>query len=103
LGIGGGHYVPRQSSLMLETEIAFGHMFSSYQLDALDTEILEEAKKKSGASYAYIDRKSLRSDNKNRISHMMEEIGLPIMRSKEIRARFSGAIKDEIQPCYPEK
>jgi D-aminoacyl-tRNA deacylase len=88
LGFGGGHYVPRQSSLMLESEVAFGHMFSSYQAKALDSDILEEAREKSGASYAYLDKKSLRSENKHRISLMLEEIGLPQMRGKEIRARF---------------
>jgi D-aminoacyl-tRNA deacylase len=89
LGIGGGHYVPRQTSLMLEAKIAFGHMFSSYQVESLDQNILEEARKKSGASYAYLDRKSLRQENRNRISKLLEEIGLPVLRSKEIRARFS--------------
>jgi D-aminoacyl-tRNA deacylase len=74
--------------LMLEAEMAFGHMFSSYQVKALDSDILEEAREKSGASYAYLDRKSLRSENKHRISLMLEEIGLPQMRGKEIRARF---------------
>jgi D-aminoacyl-tRNA deacylase len=88
LGIGGGHYVPRQTSLMLEAEIAFGHLFSSYQADFLDPEILEEAREKSGASYAYLDRKSLRSVNKKKIMQILEEIGLPILRSKEIRGRF---------------
>ena len=89
LGIGGGHYVPRQTSLLLESEIAFGHMFSSYQVESLDQNILEEARKKSGASYAYLDRKSLRRENRDRISKLLEEIGLPVLRSKEIRARFS--------------
>jgi D-aminoacyl-tRNA deacylase len=88
LGLGGGHYVPRQTSLMLEAEIAFGHMFSSYQVQALDAEILEEARKKSAATYAYLDRKSLRSENNKRISMILEELGLPQLRGKEIRARF---------------
>jgi D-aminoacyl-tRNA deacylase len=93
LGLGGGHYVPRQTSLMLETEIAFGHMFSSYQVEALDPEILEEARKKSGAAYAYLDRKSLRSENKKRISIMLDEIDLPQIRGNEIRTRFPTHLK----------
>jgi D-aminoacyl-tRNA deacylase len=64
-------------------------MFSSYQVESLDQNILEEARKKSGASYAYLDRKSLRRENRDRISKLLEEIGLPVLRSKEIRARFS--------------
>jgi D-aminoacyl-tRNA deacylase len=88
LGIGGGHYVPRQTDLMLEAKIAFGHLFSSYQVESLDRDILKEAGEKSGASFAYLDRKSLRSENRNGISPILEEIGLPILRSKEIRSRF---------------
>jgi D-aminoacyl-tRNA deacylase len=88
LGIGGGHYVPRQTSLMLESKIAFGHMFSSYQVESLDRNILEEARDKSGASYAYLDRKSLRRENRDRILKLLEDMGLPVLRSKEIRARF---------------
>jgi D-aminoacyl-tRNA deacylase len=88
MGIGGGHYVPRQTDLMLESNIAFGHLFSSYQVESLDSDILKEAREKSGASFAYLDRKSLRSENRNRISQILEEIGLPILRSKEIRSRF---------------
>ena len=88
LGVGGGHYVPRQTSLMLEAKMAFGHMFSSYQVESLDQDILEEAREKSGASYAYLDRKSLRRENRDRILKILEEMGLPVLRSKEIRARF---------------
>jgi D-tyrosyl-tRNA(Tyr) deacylase len=73
---------------MLEAEIAFGHMFSSYQVESLDKNILEEAREKSGASYAYLDRKSLGRENRDRISKILEEIGLPVLRSKEIRVRF---------------
>ena len=98
LGIGGGHYVPRQTSLMLEAEIAFGHMFSSYQVESLDRDILEEAREKSCANYAYLDRKSLRSENRNRISKIMEEMGLPVLRSKEIRARFPDKERSDAIP-----
>jgi D-aminoacyl-tRNA deacylase len=88
LGFGGGHYVARQTSLMFEAEIAFGHLFSSYQADLLDGEILKMACEKSNASFAFMDRKSLRSQQKKRISDMLQELGLPVLRSKEIRSRF---------------
>ncbi len=88
LGFGGGHYVQRQTSLMFEAGIAFGHLFSSYQVDRLDREIVLEAREKSGASYAYIDRKSLRSEEKKKVGSILEDLGLPVMRSKDIRAGF---------------
>lgn len=88
LGFGGGHYVQRQTSLMFEADVAFGHLFSSYQVDSLDREIVDEAMKKSGASHAYIDRKSLRSEEKKKVGVILEDLGVPVMRSKEIRAKF---------------
>lgn len=88
LGFGGGHYVQRQTELMFESGIAFGHLFSSYQLDALDVDLVDEARRKSGAGYAYVDLKSLRSDEKKRIRVILDEIGMPPMNGKEIRAEF---------------
>jgi len=88
LGFGGGHYVERQTRLMFETGIAFGHLFSSYQTNLLDMAILKEASAKSGAGYVFMDRKSLKSEEKKRLSGLLQELGLPVLRSKEIRARF---------------
>jgi len=94
LGFGGGHYVPRQTRLMFEANISFGHLFSSYQLGNLDRDTIIEAQRKSGAKYAYIDRKSMRSGERHWISGMLESVGIPILRSKEIRTKFPLAKKD---------
>lgn len=85
VGFGGGHYVTRQNRLMMETGVAFGHLFSKYQAEGLDAGIVEEAVRKSGAVAAYIDRKSLRSADRHKILASLEEIGLPAMREGEIR------------------
>lgn len=94
LGFGGGHYVPRQTSLMFEASISFGHLFSSYQLGNLDKDAVADAKRKSGAEFAYVDRKSMRSGERHWISGMLESIGVPILRSKEIRTKFPAAKKE---------
>ncbi len=94
LGFGGGHYVQRQTDLMLETEVAFGHLFSSYQVGSLDAKLVEDACRKSGASFAYLDRKSFRSADKKRILGILEEVGLPLLQSKEIRAKFPASEKE---------
>ncbi|UEC43471.1 MAG: D-aminoacyl-tRNA deacylase [Methanothrix sp.] len=85
IGFGGGHYVTRQNRLMMETGVAFGHLFSKYQAEGLDAGILEEAVRKSGAVAAYLDRKSLRSAVRVKIVEAVEDIGLPAMREREIR------------------
>lgn len=94
LGFGGGHYVPRETSLMFEANISFGHLFSSYQLGNLDKDAIIDAKEKSGAEYAYVDRKSMRSGERQWISGLLESIGIPIIRSKEIRTKFPAALSD---------
>ena len=94
LGFGGGHYVQRQTELIYQTEISFGHLFSSYQLGSLNAELVDLARQKSGAEYAYVDLKSLRSEEKKRLRAILEELGVPSMKGKEIRARFP--VKEQI-------
>jgi D-aminoacyl-tRNA deacylase len=88
LGFGGGHYVARQTDLMLKSSAAFGHLFSSYQTDKLDLEAVRVACLKSKASYAYLDRKSLRSQERKRLEGILAEMDLPVLRSREIRSEF---------------
>lgn len=88
LGFGGGHYVARQTELMFKAAVAFGHLFSNYQIAGVNHEVVEEACRKSRATYAYIDRKSLRSVERKRIEGILAELDLPVLRSREIRAKF---------------
>ena len=88
LGFGGGHYVQRQTELIFNSAIAFGHLFSTYQIAGLNRDVVDDARRKSGAAYAYLDRKSLRSEDRKRIMEILEELDLPILRGREIRAQF---------------
>jgi D-aminoacyl-tRNA deacylase len=88
LGFGGGHYVARQTELTFEANVAFGHLFSNYQMAGVNRDVVEEAVLKSNASYAYLDRKSLRSAERKRLEGILAEVGLPVLRSREIRAEF---------------
>ena len=88
LGFGGGHYVQRQTELIFNSAVAFGHLFSSYQIGGLNRDIVDDARRKSGATYAYVDRKSLRSEERKKIVGILEELGLPMLRSREIRSQF---------------
>ncbi|OPY55247.1 MAG: D-tyrosyl-tRNA(Tyr) deacylase [Methanosaeta sp. PtaU1.Bin112] len=88
LGFGGGHYMARQTELIFEADVAFGHLFSNYQMAGLNRDVVEEAISKSNASYAYLDRKSLRSGERKRIEGILAEVDLPVLRSREIRAKF---------------
>ncbi|HUS75752.1 MAG TPA: D-aminoacyl-tRNA deacylase [Methanothrix sp.] len=94
LGFGGGHYVARQTDLMFKAAVAFGHLFSNYQMAEINRNIVEDARSKSKATYTYLDRKSLRSEEKKRIVGILAELNLPELRSREIRAKFPLQQKD---------
>ncbi len=88
LGFGGGHYAMRQTGLLLETEISFGHNFPKYQLEFVDETLIRQAAEKSKADFAYFDRKSMKSEDRNRISEILEKLGLSVLKESEIREKY---------------
>ncbi len=88
VGFGGGHYAHRQTKLIFETTITFGHNFPRYQLDSLDCELIRDAMVKSDADFAYFDRKSMNAAQRNRISGIIENLGYEVLRERTIRERF---------------
>ncbi|MEA1907060.1 MAG: D-aminoacyl-tRNA deacylase [Euryarchaeota archaeon] len=88
VGFGGGHYAPRQTKLIFETRITFGHNFPKYQLDSLDDGLILEALLKSNADFAYFDRKSMKAAERHRISAVIEDLGYEVLRESRIRERF---------------
>jgi len=63
-------------------------MFSSYQTHLVNADVVEAARARSKASYAFIDRKSLKSEERKRIEGLLSDGGLPVLRSREIIAEF---------------
>ncbi len=88
LGFGGGHYAMRQTGLLLETEISFGHNFPKYQLEFVDEALIKQAIEKSKADFAYFDRKSMKSGDRKRISEVLEKLGLSVFKESEIREKY---------------
>lgn len=88
VGFGGGHYAMRQTGLLLETRISFGHNFPKYQLEFVDEALIRQAVEKSGAEFAYFDRKSMKSEDRNRISEILEKLGLRVLKESEIREKY---------------
>lgn len=88
VGFGGGHYAMRQTGLLLETRISFGHNFPKYQLEFVDEALIRKAIEKSGAEFAYFDRKSMKSEDRNRISEILGKLGLRVLKELEIREKY---------------
>lgn len=86
LGIGGGHYVQRQTELMLSGPVAFGHMFSKYQTPMLSADAMRIAAELSGASGVYLDGKSFRSEERRRLEEIAASLDLRVMSTKDVRS-----------------
>jgi D-aminoacyl-tRNA deacylase len=64
VGFGGTHYAPRQTALILSTDITFGHIFPTHALHDIDESMVKQAFARSGADFAYIDRKSMKGEER---------------------------------------
>jgi len=88
IGFGGGHYAMRQTGLLLETGISFGHNFPKYKLEFVDESLIKQAIEKSKADFAYFDRKSMKSGERKKISEILEKLGLSVLKESEIREKY---------------
>jgi D-aminoacyl-tRNA deacylase len=86
VGFGGNHYAPRQTKLIEETEIAFGHIFPDYKLDELNEELVRQAFDRSCADFAYLDRKSMKAKQRDNLTDIIESLGYEVLRESDIRA-----------------
>ncbi|WMW26181.1 D-aminoacyl-tRNA deacylase [Methanolobus sediminis] len=85
VGFGGGHYASRQTELILNSEVTFGHNFPDYQLTFVDKEMIIQAFEKSGADFAYFDRKSMSAKERERLSGIIDELHYILLRESDIR------------------
>ena len=87
IGIGGGHYAPRFTDIVLEKNAAFGHMIPSYHVKEgnIDGEMLEKALQGTpGVKSVYIHRKSLKKSQITEFRKWFENRGIPAISSKEL-------------------
>lgn len=85
VGFGGNHYAPRQTKLLEETKVTFGHIFPNHKLDDLDEALINMAFDRSCADFAYFDRKSMSAKQRNRLGSIIEGLGYDVLRESDIR------------------
>jgi D-tyrosyl-tRNA(Tyr) deacylase len=86
IGIGGGHYAPRFSTVALKRNVAFGHMIPSYHVKPghIDKEMLKKTLDATPqVSGVYLDRKALNKSFKKQVETWCEQLGVPLVSSKE--------------------
>ncbi len=77
-GIGGGHYSREFTKLLLETELAVGHVAPKYAIDGLDEEVFRQALEKNVEEIkkVIILKKETNSSQKKKIIELVEKYGL---------------------------
>jgi D-aminoacyl-tRNA deacylase len=82
VGFGGGHYAPRFTRIVRETDWAVGHILSDWGLDALETlspALVEQALEQSGARLAVVD------GDRPALAALIDELGYRIVGESWLR------------------
>ncbi len=85
VGVGGTHYVPRQTEIELGTVYAFSHNFPKYTFEDLNGDFLAYAIEMSGAEVVIIDEKSANSRTKALVNAVAERLGVEVLKSKHAK------------------
>ncbi|RLI75054.1 D-tyrosyl-tRNA(Tyr) deacylase, partial [Archaeoglobales archaeon] len=88
VGVGGTHYAPRQTEIILNTTFTFGHNFAKYTFDGLNEEILSKAIEISNAEYIVIDEKSTTSKIKELVNEVADKLNKEVLKSKDVKRNY---------------
>ncbi len=84
IGFGGIHYCPSFSKIAIENEkIAFGHVAPKYAVEFLNEKIVGEMLEKSAAKKALIDWKGLKSEGRNKVIRILENLKVELHKTSE--------------------
>ena len=101
LGLGGGHYAPRHKSVISQTEVWVGHLLANYALVFEEPKgdetplgpwrhsvivALESTRQAfpGGDVFAHLDRKSFKGWQRQALSNLLSDLGVPVLRGKQI-------------------
>ncbi|MCX9085356.1 MAG: D-tyrosyl-tRNA(Tyr) deacylase [Candidatus Methanoperedens sp.] len=87
VGFGGTHYAPRQTSLILSTDVTFGHIFPTHALDDIDISMIHQAFERSGADFVYLDRKSMKGSQRDNLIGLIESTGYEIKKESDLKEK----------------
>ena len=87
MGVGGGHYAPRFTDLVLSRKVNMGHMLPIYQFEGRDDEdfvrMLNDACKATGTDMVYIHRKSMKGPEEHRVRDLIQSAGYDTPKSAD--------------------
>lgn len=83
VGIGGGHYAPRFTDMLLTKKLNFAHMIPEYAIPDLNTETLARVLSRPKPDYIYIHEKGLKKSNLRKVEEMLRSFDIPQCSSKD--------------------
>ncbi|MFQ6050992.1 MAG: D-aminoacyl-tRNA deacylase [Candidatus Hydrothermarchaeota archaeon] len=88
LGIGGPHYAPTHTRIVLNTKIAVGHILPSYLLGDITEKVFEEVLHRNveNINKVILDWKGMRSMERKKILNMCDKLGVEVIRERDIRS-----------------
>ena len=89
IGVGGGHYAPRFTEMVLGYKIDIGHMVPGYQLDGMDDDTVCDYMRKAseatgGTKCVYLHKKAFKKSEQHRIEGLIGSLGFEILSSKDL-------------------
>ena len=87
IGVGGGHYAPRFTDLVLSMKVDMGHMVPNYQISESSDEdvarMISSAAKASDTKMVYVHRNSMKGPEERRVNSIIDSLGLERVSSKD--------------------
>jgi D-tyrosyl-tRNA(Tyr) deacylase len=82
IGIGGTHYNQKFTRMALSGQALFGHMIAKYAIPLVDSKLLKQCVERTFEKVisVVLDWKGIKSDDKPRITTILEDLDLPIMK-----------------------
>ena len=89
VGVGGGHYAPRHSDVVLNRKISMGHMVPNYALEHVDEDMARQVIERTpGCEAVYFHKKSMKKPLYRELKELFEGLGLRTVRSADIGERL---------------
>ena len=89
IGVGGGHYAPRFTEMVLGYKIDIGHMVPGYQLDGMDDDTVVDYIRKAseatgGTKCVYLHKKAFKKSEQHRMEDLIGSMGFEVVSSKDL-------------------
>ena len=102
IGLGGGHYAPRHKSVISKSDVWVGHILANYAIvfeeengggtsppgpwsHSVRTAVEStRAAFPGGDVFAHLDRKSFKGWQRSALANLLSELGVPVLRGKQI-------------------